>query len=296
MNLATTRLGLGGSRPIGAVARPQFVLLAALVVGGCATDAQVTSPNVVAMSSTTPVYYSDGNTTLYEVQIPVTMPMRAPTPDEASKLGPAPTYLQTFGATQAPWILASDVQTTITITLTNVDNQANIVELIVDPWNQYVKYKPGIEVVSDEETLPDLSGYDRLYTLGPQQRQVITLVPDDANAMATQLATVMNIQVKDPNDPNGNGMFNHAMNLQNRPLQSDPMLQSFVPPDTDIPALVGFDIGLRTTAQMNVALEVEVNVVDTVGGKVLPTNLDANNQPLPPPAGVLVPPKVIPEM
>jgi hypothetical protein len=297
MNLASQTSVLGGASPEPAAQRPQrsaYILPLVLVALGCATDAQVTKPAIVGMSSTTAPYYSDGNTTIYEVETSVMLPMRAPTSDEKSKLGPAPTYLQSFGATKAPWILASDVQTTLTITLTNVDNQQNIVELLVDPWNEYVIYKPGIEVVDDETTLPDLSGFDRQYTLAPQQRMIITLVPDDTNAMATNLATVMNVSVKDPMDPNGNGLFNHAMDLQNRPLSSDPLLQSYVPATTDIPAMVGFDIGLRSLATMNVALEVSVDVQDTVGGKVLPTNLDANNKPLPPPTATISPPKVTP--
>jgi hypothetical protein len=192
----------------------------------------------------------------------------------------------------APWILASDLQTTITVTLTNIDNQPNTVELIVDPWNQYVRYKPGIEVTNGgETTTPDWSGFQKDYILLPQEKRVVTLVPDDAVALATQLATVMNYQFQNPMSMNGNGVFNHAMDLQNRPLQQDPLVKSFVPASTDIPALVGFDIGFRTTTAVNVALEVSVDVVDTVGNKVLPTNLDMNNQPLQMPTATLAPPK-----
>jgi hypothetical protein len=275
-------------------------LLAAIF--GCATDAQVTKPNIVGISSATPPYYSDGNTTLFEVQIPVTMPMRAPDKNDMATLGQAPSYLTGFGATTAPWILASDLQTTLTVTLTNIDNQENTVELLIDPWNQYVKYKPGVQVISDEETLPDLSGYDQLYALAPQQRLVITLVPDDTSALAQNLATVMNIQATDPMDPNGNALFNHTFDLQNRPAPgyTDPLVGKFVPPSNQIPAMIGFDLGLRTTAAtgattagVNVAVEVTVDVQDMTGRKVLPTTLDSDNQPLPDPTATLSPPKVI---
>lgn len=290
MNIATFGFRPGGSSPKAVGARPHLVF--ALVAIGCATDAQTTKPTVVGMSSTTPAYYSDGNTTIYEVQVPVALPIRAPDSNEQSKLGPAPMYLQSFGASKAPWVLASDLQTTINITLTNVDNQTNVVELILDPWNQYVKYKPGIELTNGGETTqPDLSGFDNFYTLAPQQRMVVTLVPDDANAIATNLATVMNVSVVDAMDPNANGLFNHAFDLQNRPLQSDPLLQKYVPTADQVPAMIGFDVGLRTLAQMNVALEVSVNVQDVTGGKVLPTTLDKDNQPLPPPGATLAPPK-----
>src|SRR5678815_3503634 len=114
-------------------------------------------------TDTTPPYYDVGETTLYEVQTPVQMPMRAPNASEQAQLGPAPTYLASFGAQSAPWIKADDVQTTIRFTITNLDDTKHAFELLIDPWNPYVKYKPGIEIVSDEETLPDLSGFDRYY-------------------------------------------------------------------------------------------------------------------------------------
>ena len=46
-----------------------------------------------------------------------------------------------------PWILADDVQTTIRFTITNLDDTSNTLELLVDPWNPYVKYKPGVEII-----------------------------------------------------------------------------------------------------------------------------------------------------
>jgi hypothetical protein len=291
MNLAIHR---GDTPPAYAVSSPQLVTLAAIALLACGpTDAQVTKPAIVGMTDNTPVYYSDGNTTIYEVQIPVMLPMRAPDASDKSKLGAAPTYLQSFGATKAPWILASDVQTTLTITLTNIDDQPHIVELLVDPWNEYVKYKPGIQVISDEETLPDFSGYDRFYELDSKARVAVTLVPDDTSALAQNLATVMNISVTDPTDPNGNGLFNHTFDLQNRPApgETDPLVGKFVPPANAIPAMVGFDIGLRTSAAMNVAVEVSVDVQDMVGRKVLPTTLDSDNQPLQAPGATLSPPK-----
>ena len=60
-----------------------MVLLALALFGCSSSDSQVTHPSVVGMTDTTPAYYSDGNTTLYEVQVPVTIPMRMPDAKEA---------------------------------------------------------------------------------------------------------------------------------------------------------------------------------------------------------------------
>jgi len=272
--------------------------LLAAMVSGCAGDSQVTRPNEVAMTDTTPPYYDVGETTLYEVQTPVTMPMRAPTDGELKQLGQAPTYLQTFGATTAPWIKADDVQTTIRFTITNLDDTKHAFELLIDPWNPYVKYKPGVEMVSDEETLPDLSGFDRYYILDKKERIVGTLVPDDTRELAIDLATVMNIQSMDPANPDGNGLFNHTFNLQNRSSDNDLLIKPYVVAAQDVPAMIGFDLGLRSLEPMNVAVEVTVDVQDIAGKRVMPADgtTNADNQPLPPPAGVLQPPMVTPSM
>jgi hypothetical protein len=304
MNLANPVSSVGASAPKVAALRPHVVPLVsgmwllAAIVSGCGSDSQVTRPNLVGMTDTTPPYYDVGETTLYEVQTPVTMPMRAPNATEQAQLGPAPTYLQSFGATSAPWIKVDDVQTTIRFTLTNLDDASHAVELLIDPWNPYVKYQPGIEIVSDEETTPDFSGYDRFYELDKQQRLVGTIVPDDTRELAIDLATVMNISVNDAGDPDGNGLFNHTFNLQNRSSDQDPLIQQWIPQPQDVPAMIGFTLGLRSTEPMNVAVEVTVDVQDVTGRRVLPADgkLDNDNQPLPPPAGVLQPPKVTAQM
>jgi hypothetical protein len=283
-----------------AVMRPQNLLYAAVLasmgvfVGCSGTDSQVTRPSIVGMTNTTPPYYSDGQITLYQVQVPVTLPMRMPDAQETAALGPAPAYLAGFGAATAPWIRVDDVQTTVRFTITNLDDQKHAVELLLDAWNPYVKYVPQIQIVSDDVTLPDLSSYDRYYVLEPKTRYVGTLNADDTREMAIDLATVMNMQINDTADPNLNAMFNHTFNLQNRSTGNDPLIAPWIPPPQDIPALIGFDLGLRSMEQMNVAVEVTVDVQDVSDGKkVMPVGLvpDADNQPMPPPAGVLSPPK-----
>jgi hypothetical protein len=307
MKLAISHAPEGAHAPIHAVARPQAhvvlplvsaMWLLASVISGCAGDSQVTKPNEVAITDTTAPYYNVGETTLYEVQIPVTMPMRAPDQTEQKQLGAAAPWYAAFGASNAPWIKVDDVQTTIRFTITNLDDVPHALELLIDPWNPQVKYKPGIEIVSDEETLPDLSGYDRYYLLDKKERIEGTIVPDDTRELAIDLATVMNIQTMDPGDPDGNGLFNHTFNLQNRSTDGDLLIQQYIPNATDVPAMIGFDLGLRSLEPMNVAVEVTVDVEDISGKRVMPADgtVDQDNQPMPPPASTLQPPKVVPEM
>ncbi len=287
----------GAQAPIFAVRAPQ--LLGGLVVAGLVActgaDSQVTRPSIVGMTSTTPPIYSDSQTTIYEVLAPVTMPMRAPDAQETAKLGPAPSYLTGFGATTAPWIRVDDVQTTVRFTITNLDDQKHSVELLLNAWNPYVKYVPMIEIISQDVTLPDLSSYDRYYVLEPKSRYLGTLTPDDTREMAIDLATVMNMQATDASDPNLNALFNHTFDLQNRSTGYDPLIAGYIPQPQDVPALIGFDLGLRSREQMNVAVEVTVDVQDVSDGKkVLPAGAapnDPNNQPMPPPMGTLSPPK-----
>ncbi len=269
--------------------------LAAAIISGCSNDSQVTHPSIVGMTDTTPPYYSVGETTLYEVQVPVTMPMRAPNADETSKLGAPAAWYAAFGAPTAPFAKVDDVQTTIRFTITNLDDQQHAVELLVDPWNPMVKYDPQIEIVSDEQTTPDLSGYDRYYVLDKSARLVGTLVPDDTRELAMDLATVMNVNTIDTNlATDGNGLFNHTMNIQNRSSDVDLLIKPYIPQPQDVPAMVGFTLGLRSLTPMNVAVEVTVDVQDITGKRVMPADgtVNADNQPLQMPSANLMPPKV----
>ncbi len=287
-----------------AVSRPQALCVAVLAalgvfVGCTGTDSQVTRPTIVGMTNTMAPYYSDSRTTLYEVQTPVTLPMRAPDAQEETLLGKPPAYLATFGATTAPWIRVDDVQTTVRFTISNLDDQKHAVELLLDAWNPYVMYVPKIEIVSQDVTLPDLSSYDNYYVLEPKSRYIGTITPDDTREMAIDLATVMNISANDTVDKDLNSMFNHAFNLQNRSTGDDPLLAPWIPAPQDVPALIGFTLGLRSMEQMNVAVEVTVDVQDVSDGKkVMPAGQapNADNKPMPPPAGVLSPPAAIPTM
>ncbi len=250
-----------GRRPqIGAFAVGTLAALA-----GCMnTDAnRALPPSVVAISETTAPLYEEGDTKLYQVQTQVRLPMKKPTDDEVKALGKAPPF------PRAPFLNASDVQYEVKFTLTNLDDVEHNVELLVDPWNEFARYRPGV-VVSEEAITPNYSGFDRYYVVPAKSRIEGSLTPDDMRELAVDLATAMNIldhpPATDGNAIQAGALMNRAMNQQNRSSVFDPLLTPYVP--AVIPGLVGFDLGLRSTASMNVAVEVYVDITDITGSKM----------------------------
>jgi hypothetical protein len=261
---------------------PRILLLAALAtagVGACANnDAnQVTQPYVVGMNEKMRATYSDGNLSMYEVQVPVPLPIRAPTDAEQSALSADdPPYPNT------PFLKADDIRLEIRFTITNGDDQEHVVELLIDPWNEFVRWRPGVTVVSDEETTPNFSGWDQFVVIAGKSRVQGVLTPDDTHEIAIKLASCENVlaQASPPVTDGGmqqgvgsggwnaTGLCNHIMNIQNRSNTGDPLYVPYIP--KDIAGLTGFDLGLRSFEAVNVAVEVTIDVMDLNGNRVVP--------------------------
>jgi hypothetical protein len=240
----------------------------ALVVGGCesADSAQVTAPYVVALGQSETPSYSDAELTLYESQVPVPFPIRAPTSAEMAKLPATVTPYQHY-----PYLLDSDETIEVEYTITNLDNQSHAVWLLIDPWNEFVRYRPGVTVVSDDETEPNLSGIEQAFILGPLERTQGNIVSQTMSTLALKLDTAMAINEATfpPMAAYGAGtLLNHDFNVQNTPNSSDPLLGPYIP--TVVAGLTGFDLGLQSYEPVNVAIEVTVTVIDTGSGKVMP--------------------------
>ena len=140
------------------------------------------------MTSNIAPYYADGQITLYQAQTPVALPVRKPTDAERAALGPAP---KGTPYPHAPFLTAQDESVEVHFVLSNIDTVAHNVWLLIDPWNEFVRWKPGVTVVSDEETIPN-NGYDKEYVLGPMSRVEGTITSDDIQEIATKLAAVEN--------------------------------------------------------------------------------------------------------
>ena len=265
-----------------------FALLAAALpvaclVSGCDEgNANTDAPVVLGLTSTAPAYYSDQQITLYEAQKPVPLSIRKPTSQELSALGKAPPY------PRAPFLQASDISVEIHFTLSNLDSDTHDVELLIDPWNEFVRWSPGVTVINDENTEPNLSGYDNYFVVPGKGRVEGTITPDDTFNMEANLATVENVLGNPPANLTVDltTMCNHIFNLQHRSNDGDPLVTPYIP--KVIAGLTGFDLGIRTQEKANVAVEVIVDVIDNNGNRVLAAG--STDKPLGRPGTALSPP------
>jgi hypothetical protein len=236
----------------------------ALMFAACTNNdgTQVIPPVVVGMLGTMAPTYDDGETQMYQVSSPVTLPMRRPNQGEipSGTVDPYP---------RNPFLLASDTQVTVRFTLSNLDNVKHSIELLVDPWNEFVYYVPGV-VVGDEETTPNFSGIDRFFVLEPLARVQGIITPDDMQELAIDLDTAMMIQKKPPADTSqfaGPALYNRDFDPQNRSTLPDPLLDPYRP--KVVAGVTGFDLGLRTYEQAKIAVEIVIDVEDMNGDRVI---------------------------
>jgi hypothetical protein len=276
----------GGTRPRWRlpllVAAP---LVAASLIAACSKGSgdQVTNPAALGMTVGTQPDYSDGEIKLFEVYQAVPLPVRKPTDAEEQALGAAP---KGTGYPRAPFLTADDESVEVHFVLSNVDTVAHDVWLLVDPWNEFVRWKPGVTVVSDEETVPN-NGYDKEYVLPPQSRTTGTLTSDDMHEIAIKLASVENFlaspQAKmtdaattDSDAPSPVEICNNIFEYQNRSNSTPPDLfyTPWIPPL--IAGVTGFDLGIRMEGDAdtdpdagggNVAVEITMEIRDLNGNR-----------------------------
>jgi hypothetical protein len=161
----------------------------------------------------------------------------------------------------------------------NPGKNDHTVDVLIDPWNEFGRYWPGMQVVDAAEgkVLPNLSGINERYLLpgsenGEASRISGTFTFDDMEELAIDFATVMNIIENFQDVPVMDGetdlkvtYTNHAFSRANRSYNS-PLVAPYRP--AVIPGLVGFDFGLRTEEPANIALEVFVEIVDVNGNRL----------------------------
>jgi len=259
--------GVQAPRPSSCVARPLAVAwLGAFAMAATAcsskSEKQTYDPVALGMASSDSAFYDDGQTTLYQVTRPISLPILTPTEAQRATLGgPLAPY------THTPWITKNDVKVQISWTVSNLDSASHNVEILLDPWNEFARYLPTLNVSEDNAT-PDLSGIDILLRVEGLQRKTGTFTFDDMDEVATDLATVQNILVQNAGAGTGpSGLINHAFDIHNRSADNDPLIQRFVP--ATVAGLVGFDLGLRLYDKGTVAIEIVVEMVDVGGNRVI---------------------------
>ncbi len=286
---------VGGASPTSVVAA--FVAAIAPVAIGCSDGSadQVTQPVDVGMTTNDggpPVYYSDGQITLYQVEIPVPLPVRKMTSADVQAVGAAPS------GTPYPrgvFLRAEDESVEVRFTISNIDDTQHDVWLLIDPWNEFVRWRPGVTVVDDETTLPNY-GYDLEFTVPGKQRIEGTITSDDMHEIAIKLAAVENLlaspQAQTTSSKSGydaTQIANNIFNPQNRSnsVPADLLYTPWIPPV--VAGVTGFDLGLRTTEPANVAVEVTIDVQDLRGDRFVPQDKTADPEMGIPPQ-VLSPP------
>jgi hypothetical protein len=265
------------------------------MVTACSNESsnQETMPIDVGMTGQLVPYYSTQELTLYQVQVPVPLPVRRPTGAEKQSLGPAAAPYP-----HAPFLRASDESVEVHFTIANLDDEAHTIWMLVDPWNEFVRYNPGIQVVNDETTSPNY-GYDTEFLVPGKSRIDGTLTPDDMHEIAIKLASVMNLlasPMAQPSMDNSNGfdaavVANNIFNPQNRSNSNDPLYTPWIP--SVIAGLTGFDLGLRYQCgdgckPPNMGIEITMDVQDLRGDRFVPQ--DSTEAKIGIPATVLSPP------
>lgn len=258
------------------IRRPSIVLASSAVLFACGDDeAQRTLPSVqLAMAPSVTAFYDDGQLELYEVRRAVELPILAPSAAALAELQ----QRQALPFPRHPWLTLSDVRVQLTWTLTNLDDEVRTVEVLIDPWNEFARYSPGLMLVDaeDGEYIPNLSGIDYLYRLegksqGERSRRYGTYTFDDMDELARDFATVMHLVAEPPpslDGEEGDGALvyaNHAFAFQNHSSR-DPLVAPWIP--GVIPGLTGFELALRTEEPATVAIELVVELVDRGSGKV----------------------------
>lgn len=260
-------------------------LLGLVVVSACANQGgdQATLPVVLGISDKVAPLYEDDEGALYQVSVPVILPMRKPTAEEEQALTPQAPY------PRMPFQLAADTRITVRFTLSNLDDVPRTIEMLVDPWNEFLRYRPGLSAGDEGAMTPNVSGIDRWYVIPPKARIEGILPPDDFLELATDLGTAMTIAARPGTGAfAGPGLFNRAFNAQNRSTQPDLLLDQYRPAVSA--GIVGFDLGLRSTSRCNVAVEIVVDIEDVNGKRVIPPDNPDKLEPIGRPGRVLSPP------
>ena len=261
---------------------PSRVALAgvvALFAIGCGEEEErrTLEPIQLGMTKGMAAIYEGDEMSLFEVKKAVAFPIRAPSAGEQAALNGSPVAPYP----SKPWLLSSDLKVQVSWTLTNLDEETHNVELLIDPWNEFGRYWPGIAVTDVErnDQMPNLSGIDILMEVpgtksGRPSRKHGLFTTEDMKELGIDFATAMNILLNaPPPDPTIEaednptvGLINHAFAVENRSYK-DVYIKQYIP--QTIAGLTGFDIGLRTYEEANVAIEILVEVVDTGSGKVV---------------------------
>ncbi|MDF3069909.1 MAG: hypothetical protein K0R38_5510 [Polyangiaceae bacterium] len=267
--------GAGAADPLTGPFAPIALGFCALLSVGCSGKEHEESLPLlqVGMTDAVEAIYDDGELAMYEVKKGIAFPILAPDAVTRGQLNARATA--PYGP--HPWVTTDDVDVQVNFTISNLDDEEHVVQMLVDPWNEFGRYYPGLQLTNaeDEEYMPNFSGIDKRYIApgkgaGEASRLHGTYTFTDLQEMATDLATVMSLLADPPatedeeEDPTV-AYTNHAFHSQNR-SDDDPLVAQWVP--QVVAGLTGLDIGFRTYERANLAIEVAIELVDKNGKRI----------------------------
>jgi hypothetical protein len=202
----------------------------------------------VALTESTSAAFAVEDGALYIVEERVELPIERPTETALQDLRQAAQSIDGLPFPRMPWLERGDLAIEVDFTLSNLDDVERQVAVIINGFNEFHEYQPGVTLI-DEEPTADFSQWERLYELGPEQRVVGTVREEEFDEAAVDLATVVN------GAPNSNAVvfFENKSSRDERNAQYVPVV---------IPGLAGFRIGLRATESGRVVLDASVRVRD----------------------------------
>jgi hypothetical protein len=229
------------------------LLVVVVLLVGCAEERRYVGDGLVTVAiteDTAPLFETEEGA-IYVVETRVDLPLREPTQMTIDDLYQGAQGYEGLPFPRLPLASRGDIETQIDFTISSLDDEEREIGVIVNGYNEFHEYVPGVIEIDDEPT-PDFSQWERVYTLAPGARLSTTVREDELDEVAVDLATVVNGA---PSSAEIVYFENHS--------SDDTRAAPYIP--QVIPALVGVRIGLRTLTPARVLLEASVRVRDVDG-------------------------------
>ena len=222
-----------------------------LALAGCTDERRYLgdgAPYQVALTASTEAAFASEDGSLFIVEQRIELPVRVPPEVALEDLREAASGYPELPFPRMPWVERGDLAIEVDFTLANLDDAERQVAVILNGYNEFHEYMPGVTVIDDEPTA-DFSQWERLYELAPLSRIEATVREEEFDEAAVDLATVVN------GAPNSNAVvfFENKSSRDERNREYVPVV---------VPGLCGFRIGLRATSAAPVLLEATVRVRD----------------------------------
>jgi hypothetical protein len=203
--------------------------------------------HTVAITEDTPAAFETEEGALYMVERRIDLPIRNPAESVIADLQQGAQGRE-LPFPRLPWVERGDVETQIDFTISSLDDEAHQIGVIVNGYNEFHEYVPGVIEIEDEP-VPQFSQWETLLELGPFERITGTVREDELDEVAVDLATVVN------GAPNS-----AAVVFFENKSSEDPRSRQYIP--SVVPGLVGVRIGLLALEQAVVVLEATIRVRD----------------------------------